>query len=50
MTQKRKPYKKRNSVAHDLHHPKYQQRVVKSKKIYRRKDKHVQQSKEGRVY
>ena len=29
--------RRRNSIAHDLHHPKYKQRVVSSKKIYKRK-------------
>ncbi len=37
-TKKRKQVKKRNPIAKDLRTPKYRLRVVKSKKLYKRKD------------
>jgi len=43
MAKKSKPFKqakrRRNTIAADLHTKKYQQRIVKSKKVYDRKSK-----------
>jgi len=38
VTKKRKRVKKRNPIAKDLRSPKYRLRVVKSKKLYKRKN------------
>lgn len=37
-TRKRKKVKQRDPIAKDLRTPKYRMRVVKSKKLYKRKD------------
>jgi hypothetical protein len=37
-TKKRKKVKQRDPIAKDLRTPKYRMRVVKSKKLYKRKD------------
>ena len=43
MIKKAKKYKKSNPIAKDLRTPKYRQQLVKSKKIYNRKKKTINQ-------
>ena len=43
MIKKAKKYKESNPIAKDLRTPKYRQQLVKSKKIYNRKKKTINQ-------